>query len=117
MLNEHGGGPEIVITALFCEPFAAANAIRVLTQVGFQDADIELVGVLAGSAPNPRWLCNIGVPPEHALYYQTCFEDGGVLLFLRTAQRVRKQIALAVLEEEGGILPPTVKYPLPEIVC
>lgn len=117
MSNEPGGGPETVVTALFCELFAAANAVRALTQVGFQDADIDLVGVLAGSAPNVRWFYKIGVPLEHALYYQSCFEDGGVLLFVRVGQRVCKQIALAVLEQEGGILPPITIYPAAENVC
>jgi hypothetical protein len=117
MSNEFGGGSEIVVTALFGEPFAAANAVRALAQAGFHDADIGLVGVLAGSAPNVRWFYKIGVPPEHASYYQSRFEDGGVLLLVRIGQRILKQIALAVLEQEGGILPPISKHPAAENIC
>src|SRR5215831_6972295 len=117
MLNEYISRTEIVVTAWFCEPFAAASAIRALTQVGFNDADIELVGVLAGSIPNLPWLCSMGVPPEQALYYQTCFEDGGLMLFLPTAQHIKRQVALAVLEQQGGILPPSLRYPRAPMVC
>lgn len=112
MSKTHGDGPEIVITAVFCEPFTAANAIRELMQVGFEDADIDLIGVLAGPWPNSRSLSDIGVPAEHASYYQACFEDGGVLLIVRVRQWVKKQIASTVLEQQGGILPPTGKIEL-----
>ena len=101
MLNEHGNRTETVVTAWFCEPFAAASAIRALTQVGFNDAEIELVGVLAGSIPDFPWLCSMGLPPEHALYYQSCFEEGGVLLLVLTALRMKRQIAVAILEQQG----------------
>ena len=117
MVNENTTGTEFVVTAWFCEPFAAASAIRALTQVGFDDADIELVGVLGGSIPNLPWLCSMGVPAEQAWYYQSCFEDGGVLLFVPTAQYIKRQIAMAVLEQQGGILPPTVRYPRGQMVC
>jgi hypothetical protein len=117
MVNKHTTRTEFVVTAWFCEPFAAASAIRALTQVGFNDADIELFGVLAGSIPNLPWLCSMGIPPEQALYYQTCFEDGGVLLFLPAAHHIKRQIAVAVLEQQGGTLPPTVKFPRPQRVC
>src|SRR5215475_120453 len=80
--------PEIVVTAVFCEPFTAANAIRELTQLGFEDTDIDLVGVLAGAWPNSRSLSDIGVPAEHASYYQDRFEDGGVLLVVRVRQSI-----------------------------
>jgi len=109
MLKEQGGNSEMVISAVFCEPFTAADAIKALNQVGFEDSDIDLVGLLAGSLPNLTWLCReVGVPLEQALYYQTCFEDGGVLLIVRAQQLARKKTALTVLKQQGGIFPPTI---------
>jgi hypothetical protein len=107
MLKESGSSSESVITVGFYEPFTAVNAIHELNQVGFEDDDIGMVGVLAGPMADLTGLCQaIGVPREHARYYQTSFEDGGVLLIVRARELVMKKTALAVLNEKGGIFPP-----------
>jgi hypothetical protein len=101
---------EILITAGFYEPFTAANAIQALNQVGFDDGDIGMVGVLDGPVTDLTRICEaIGVPRAHALYYQTSFEDGGVLLIVRARELSMRRTALAVLNEHGGILPPTIQ--------
>ena len=100
---------EILITAGFYEPFTAANAIQALNQVGFEDADIGMLGMLDGPVSNLSGIFEaIGVPLAHALYYETSFEDGGVLLIVRARELSMRRTALAVLNEQGGILPPTV---------
>ena len=100
---------EILITAGFYEPFTAANAIQALNQVGFEDGDIGMLGMLDGPVSNLTGICEaIGVPLAHALYYETSFEDGGVLLIVRARELSMRRTALAVLNEQGGILPPTV---------
>ncbi|HEX6805589.1 MAG TPA: hypothetical protein VF133_18055 [Terriglobales bacterium] len=101
---------ETVISAAFGDLFTAGSAIEALTQAGFGENDVELVGVLHGQLPNLSRLCNhMGMPAEHASYYQACFEDGGVLLVVRAYQRSRSHTALAVLRQCGGVLPPTIQ--------
>lgn len=108
MSNENRD-PLIVISAGFCDLFNAESAIRALAQAGFADSDLELIGILTGRIANLIGFCqSIGIPFEHALYYQACFEDGGALLTVRTRQRSRKQAALALLREHGGIFPPSI---------
>jgi len=107
MLKEPSSSSESVVTAGFYEPFTAVNAIRALNQVGFEDDDIGMVGVFAGPVTDLTRFCQaIGVPREHARYYQTSFEDGGVLLIVRARELGMKKTALAVLNENGGIFPP-----------
>jgi hypothetical protein len=107
MLKEPSSSSESVVTAGFYEPFTAVNAIRALNQVGFEDDDIGMVGMFAGTVTNLTRFCQaIGVPREHARYYQTSFEDGGVLLIVRARELGMKKTALAVLNENGGIFPP-----------
>jgi hypothetical protein len=110
MLKESTHNSETLITAGFYEIFTAANAVRALNQVGFEDEDIGMVGVLAGPAIELTGFCqDLGLPLEHALYYQTSFEDGGVLLLVRARESFMKKTALAVLNAKGGILPPTLQ--------
>jgi hypothetical protein len=100
---------EILITAGFYEPFTAANAIQALNQVGFEDGDIGMVGLLDGPVTDLTGICEaIGMPRAHALYYQSSFEEGGVLLIVRARELSMRRTALAVLNEQGGILPPTI---------
>jgi len=100
---------EILITAGFYEFFSAANAIEALNQVGFEDGDIGMLGMLDGPVTGLTGICeSIGMPLAHALYYQTSFEDGGVLLIVRARELSMRRTALAVLNEQGGILPPTI---------
>jgi hypothetical protein len=108
-LKTQSSNSEILITAGFYEPFTAANAIQALTKVGFEDDDIGMLGTLDGPLTNLIGFCEaIGMPLAHALYYQTSFEDGGVLLIVRARELSMRRTALAVLNEQGGILPPTV---------
>jgi hypothetical protein len=109
-VKEHRDNREILITAGFYEPFRAMDAIQALNRVGFEDGDIGVVGVLEGLAQELAGFCqSLGMPPEHAFYYQTSFEDGGVLLIVRAREFVMKKVALAVLNEQGGLLPPTIQ--------
>jgi len=108
MLKDPIHNSEILISAGFYEIFTAANAVRALNQVGFEDKDIGMVGVLNGPASELSGFCrDLGLPIEHALYYQTSLEDGGVLLLVRARESFMKKTALAVLNAKGGILPPT----------
>jgi hypoxanthine-guanine phosphoribosyltransferase len=101
---------EVLVSAGFYEVFTAANAIRELKQVGFEDDDIHMVGVLAGPVTGLARLCrDIGLPAQHALYYETSFDDGGVLLVVRARESFMKKTAQAVLNAKGGILPPTTQ--------
>ncbi|HZR66395.1 MAG TPA: hypothetical protein VFA85_14710 [Terriglobales bacterium] len=111
MLRAPGcGSSEVLVSAGFYEVFTAANAIRALNQVGFEDDDIGMIGVLAGPSIDLSQFCHeIGLPIEHARYYQTSFEDGGVLLLVRARESFMKNTALAVLNAKGGILPPAAQ--------
>ena len=107
-MNKETSGPHVV-SAAFCDLFRAGDALRALAQAGFAEGDLELVGVLEGQVPNLSAFCwNMGMPIEHASYYQACFEDGGALLVIRTRQRNDSQFALSVLRQYGGIFPPTI---------
>jgi hypothetical protein len=67
MLKEPSSSFESVVTAGFHEPFTAVNAIRALNQVGFEDDDIGMVGMFAGTVTSLTRFCQaIGVPREHA---------------------------------------------------
>ena len=107
---------EAVISALFCELFTAVNALQALNEAGLEDSDLELIGVLAGGIPDlTGFLSKTGVPGEHAAYYQTCFEDGGVLILVHARQPALQKKALAVLKEQGGtVAPSSSPYPLPK---
>jgi hypothetical protein len=110
MLQERNNDQELLVTAGFYEAFTAASAIRALNQVGFPDDDIGMVGLLAGPPTSLVCFCEaIGVPQEHASYYSNSFEDGGILLIVRTRKLSMKEAALAILNEKGGILPPTIQ--------
>ena len=98
------------VTGVFCEPFSAADAIRRLTESGFADDEIDLLGVLSGRPPNLMWfLRNLGLPNEHAEYCNACLSEGAVLVMVQIppsyASRKRK-IARRVLKQHGGVLPP-----------
>lgn len=100
----------IVVTAAFGELFTAANAVQALNQVGFEDRDISMVGMLAGSHLNLMGFCeHIGVPVAHAMYYEDSLEDGGVLLIVRASKLSMKRTALAVLNQQGGLIPPSIQ--------
>ena len=107
-MNKETGGPHVV-SAAFCDLFKAGDALEALARAGFAESDLELVGVLDGQVPSLSAFCwNMGIPIEHASYYQACFEDGGALLVIRTRKRNDSQFALSVLRQYGGIFPPTI---------
>lgn len=107
MWNGHDNDSDVVISAAFCELFTATNAIKALNQVGFEDNDVELFGVLAGHMPDlTHFLRQKGVPLEHALYYQACFEEGGLLVMVHARRSARQKTAVAVLKQLGGIFAP-----------
>jgi hypothetical protein len=67
-----------------------------------------LLGVLAGRAPDvSNCLITMGMHPIDATYCNNCFEDGAVLLLVRTEGNHDKRIALEVIRRYGGIFPPT----------
>jgi hypothetical protein len=107
-MGNESGNSEVVIGAVFYELFTAAKAIKALNQVGFEDSDVELVGVLAGM-PDLSWLSrDMGMPVEHAQYYESCCEDGAVLVMVRARRLTSTMTALAVLQQQGGVLAPTM---------
>ena len=98
---------DTLVTAGFYEPFTAAGAIKALSEVGFEDGDITMLGMLAGSLSNLTEVYEaIGLPLAHALYYQNSFEDGGLLLIVRARELEMKETALAVLNARGAHFPP-----------
>lgn len=106
-MKERTQNSETLVTAGFYEVFTAVNAIHALNQVGFEDDDIGMVGVLAGPVTDLTGFCAaMGLPRAHAMYYQTSFEDGGILLLVRARELFMEQTALAVLNAKGGFVPP-----------
>lgn len=109
-LNNERHASEAPVTAGFYEPFTAANAIQALNRVGFEDQDIGIIGLLAGPPAHLSCFCeSIGMPVAHARFYEATFEEGGMLLLVRARELPMKQIALAVLNEQGGLFPPTIQ--------
>lgn len=99
-----------LVTGIFYEPFSAADAIHRLTESGFDDHEIDLLGVLSGRPPNLIWsLQNLGLTRDHADYCNACLSEGAVLVMVQIppsyASRKRK-IALRVLKQHGAVLPP-----------
>ena len=93
-----------LVTAVFCEIFSAADAVRALGHSGFEEQDIELIGVLSGHTPDLFWfLVGMGIPADQAEYYNARFEEGAILVMVRTLPVHRKQIARRVLKRFGGI--------------
>jgi len=98
-----------LVTGVFCEIFSAADAVRALNESGFDDEDIDLVGVLGGQAPDLNWfLLGMGIPADHAAYCNARFEDGAILVMVRTPPSQRKQVAQKLLKRYGGTLPAEV---------
>lgn len=95
---------QALITGLFCEMFSAAGAVKELTDRGFADTEIDLIGVLNGSVTDlSRLLRRAGVPAEEVELYSDCFEHGAVLVMVRTLPAQEWRIARHVLKRHGGI--------------
>jgi hypothetical protein len=93
-----------LVMGLFCEPFSAAEAIRALTEQGF--LAIDLIGALNANMPDlTRFLSGIGVPPGDARYYNDSFEDGAVLVMVRTPPSKQSKVAREILRRWGGNFP------------
>jgi hypothetical protein len=98
----------LLITAVFWDVFNANNAVTDLLHVGFDDLHVDAVGVLAGTAPDvTRLLSNLGVSRVGARYYNDYFQDGAVLVAIRTHDWEQHQ-AVEVLRKHGGFVP--VRY-------
>lgn len=95
---------DTLVMCIFCEPFSAAEAVRALTESGF--AAIDLIGVLGENVPDLTYfLLGIGVPSDHAEYYSDSFEDGAVLVMVRTSPSRQSNIARQILKRWGGNFP------------
>lgn len=102
--NSNSGVP---VSAVFCELFTATNAVRALSDQGFEESDVDVVGALNGRVPELAcFLRETGVPSEQVSYYENCFEEGAVLVVVHVKQSTRKRRARAVLKEQGGSLAP-----------
>jgi len=98
--------PPALVTGVFCEIFSAADAVRALNDSGFEDRDIDLIGVISGRAPDlSGFLADMGIPSDHTDYYNARFEDGAVLVVVRTPPSYMKEVAERVLKRYGGTLP------------
>jgi hypothetical protein len=99
-----------LVTGVFCEPFSASDAIRRLTESGFADHEIDLLGVLSGRPPNLIWsLQSLGLTRGHAEYCNACLSEGAVLVMVQIPPPYaswKRKIALRVLKQHGGVLPP-----------
>lgn len=94
------------VTSVFCELSSAAGAVRALNASGFEDDDIELIGVLSGTVPDLTVvLGGLGIPYSHAEYYNACFEHGAVLVIVKTLPLDRRKAALKLLRQHGGHFP------------
>src|ERR1700747_1564139 len=106
MRNQHVPSQQL-ITAIFWELFSLGSAVSALLRSGFTEADIDAFGVLSGSAPDLRgFLESVGVPRVDSTYCNECFQDGAVLLMIRT-QAWKRHIAVDVVRRHGGCLPPS----------
>jgi hypothetical protein len=103
---EKASSPQL-ISAAFWEAFTAASAAKALSRAGFADENIDVIGVLTGDAPDfSKFLASMGMPEGDAVYYNECFQDGAVLLLVRT-QPWEEPVALDVMRRHGGLLPPS----------
>jgi hypothetical protein len=103
---------QALVTAIFWEAFSAGSAVAALLGIGFADSDIDAIGVLTGRPPDlSDFLTSIGVPRSDASYYNDCFQDGAVLLLIRT-QPWAQQIAVEIVRKHGGLLAPNSEIQL-----
>jgi hypothetical protein len=108
VLKNQDGSPKTFVTGLFWDAFSAASAVTTLLHIGFADDEVDAVGVLGGRPPDlSEFLFGMGIPVVDAIYYNNCFQDGAVLLIVRTHPDHRRRIALEVIRGHGGILHPT----------
>ena len=95
-----------LVAGVFCEAFGAADAVRALNDHGFEDEDIDLIGILSGRAPDMSWfLRDMGVPADHASYYNAHLEEGAIVVMVRTAESRHREVALRLMKKHGGTFP------------
>lgn len=95
-------------TAIFWDALSAGSAVTALLSAGFPDTDVYAIGVLEGRAPDLRdFLDTLGIPGVDTAYFNNCFQDGAVLLIIRTQTASDERCALDVILQHGGILPPS----------
>jgi len=106
MFKKQEFGSRASIVSLFCDPFAAAAAVRRLSEIGIAENEIDLIGFLGSHVSD--WqplLSEIGLPAGHADFCREEFEDGAIVLVIRISQPVPKKSAVRVLKQYGGVLP------------
>ena len=108
MRQNQGISRPMPITAIFLDALNAGGAVTALLGAGFPDTDVDAIGVLEGRAPDLReFLESQGIPHVDAVYYNNCFQDGGILLIIRTPTACAERNVLEVVLRHGGILPPS----------
>jgi hypothetical protein len=94
------------VTGVFCEIFGATDAVRALTNSGFEEHEIDLIGILHSGSTDLRWVLHgLGLPEQEYEFYNSCFEHGAVLVMVRTLPSHRRDIARKVLKRHGGTFP------------
>ena len=95
-------------TAIFWDALNAGSAVTALLSAGFPDTDVYAIGVLEGRAPDLRdFLGTLGIPGVDTSYFNNCFQEGAVLLIIRSQTAFDERSALDVILRHGGILPPS----------
>ena len=95
-----------LVAGVFCEAFGAADAVRALNDHGFDDDDIDLIGILSGRAPDLSWfLRDMGVPDDHASYYNAYLGEGAIVVMVRTEESRNRDVAVRLLRRHGGTFP------------
>jgi len=106
MFRQANNNSQTFVAGVFCEMTGAAGAVRTLSDCGFGEHEIELIGVLSSTASDLGWMLeSIGVPAEELDLYSSCFEHGAVLVIVRTLFSHRRQVARQVLQRHGGTFP------------
>jgi hypothetical protein len=96
------------ITAIFWDGLTAGSAVTALLRVGFPDTDVYAVGVLTGPVPDlTDFLASLGIPAVDALFYNDCFQDGAILVIIRSRAPRDERRAREVMLRHGGVLPPS----------
>ncbi|HEY1270897.1 MAG TPA: hypothetical protein VGF08_02895 [Terriglobales bacterium] len=94
----------MLVTGIFWEAFNAVSAVTALLSIGFADADVDAVGVLAGQPPDlSGFLASAGVSQTDASRYNDCFQEGAFLLLVRT-QPDEQTTAINIIQTHGGVL-------------
>jgi hypothetical protein len=106
--KKQGISSQTLVTAIFWDAFGAGSAVTALLRSGFAESDVHVVGVLGGRAPDlTQFFLSMGITVVDATYYNSCFQDGAMLLIVRAQPPCDEQSALEVIRRHGGISPPS----------